>query len=56
MNTSFLNYHLATARAADLEREARRLRVRALDAEARRRPVAGGRPTRRAALVARVIG
>jgi hypothetical protein len=57
MNSSVLNYHLATVRTADIERESRRIRARESDAEPRRerRGVAGERG-RRAALVARLIG
>jgi hypothetical protein len=55
MNTSLLNYHLATARTADIERAARHLPVRE-PAEPRRRGFAAGGRARRAALVARLIG
>jgi hypothetical protein len=55
MNTSILNYQLATARTADIERGARHLQVRE-PAERRRRGFAAGGRARRAALVARLIG
>jgi hypothetical protein len=55
MNTSLLNYHLATVRTADIERAARYPQVRE-PAEPRRRAVAACGRSRRAALVARLIG
>ncbi len=55
MNTTVLNYHLATARTADIERGMRHVLVRE-PAERRRRGFAAGGRSRRAALVARVIG
>jgi len=55
MNTSILNYHLATTRTADIERGTRYLQVREPAARRRRGFAAGGR-SRRAALVARVVG
>jgi len=55
MNSSILNYHLATARTAEIERAARHLQVRE-PAQPRRRGFAAGGRARRAALVARLIG
>ena len=52
MNSSILNYHLATARTADIERGTRHLQVRE-PAQRRRRGFAAGGRRRRAALVAR---
>jgi hypothetical protein len=54
MNTTVLNYHLATARAADIERGMQHVLVRE---PKRRRGFAGGRDSgRRIALKARLIG
>jgi hypothetical protein len=53
MNTSALNYHLATARAADIEREMQHVLVRE---PKRRRGFATRRRGNRAALKARLIG
>ena len=54
MNTTVLNYHLATVRTEDIERDARNRRIR--DARGKRRDSRDVRPGRRAALVARLIG
>jgi hypothetical protein len=54
MNTSTLNYHLATARAADIERDMQHLLDRA--PSKRRRAFAAARRERRVALKARLIG
>jgi hypothetical protein len=59
MTTSALNLHLAAAREADIERNARRRRIDDLAAEPprrTRRAFAGGRRGRRAAMATRVIG
>ena len=54
MNTTVLNYHLATARAADIERGMQHVLVRE---PKRRRGFGGGRYSgRRVALKARLIG
>ena len=54
MNTTVLNYHLATVRAADIERDMQHVLVRE---PKRRRGFAGGRHSgRRLALKARLIG
>jgi hypothetical protein len=54
MNTTVLNYHLATARAAEIERGMRHVLVRE---PKRRRGFAAGRHSgRRTALKARLIG
>ena len=54
MNTTVLNYHLATARAADIERGMQHVLVR--EPSKRRRFSAVGRRERRVALKARLIG
>jgi hypothetical protein len=54
MNTTVLNYHLATVRTEDLERDARNRRIR--EARGKRPGSRDVRHTRRAALVARLIG
>jgi hypothetical protein len=54
MNTTVLNYHLATVRTEDIERDARNRRIR--DARGKRQDSRDVRPGRRAALVARLIG
>jgi hypothetical protein len=54
MNPTVLNYHLATARTENLERDARNRRLR--EARGKRRHDGDVRPGRRAALVARLIG
>jgi hypothetical protein len=55
MNTTVLNYHLATVRTEDLERDARNRRIREARA-GRRRDSRDIRRSRRTALVARLIG
>ena len=54
MNTTVLNYHLATVRTEDIERGARNRRIR--KARTERRDSRDVRPGRRAALGARLIG
>jgi hypothetical protein len=54
MNTSVLNYHLATTRAADIERDMQRLLVR--EPAKRHFGFAFARRDRRAALKVRLIG
>ena len=53
MNTTVLNYHLASARAADIERGMQHVLVRE---PKRRRGFAAGRRGARVALKARLIG
>jgi hypothetical protein len=54
MNSTHLNYHLATARAADIERDMQQLLVR--QPSKRRRAFAAAARERRVALKARLIG
>jgi hypothetical protein len=54
MNTTVLNYHLATARAADIERGMQHVLVR--EPATKRRRGFAGRRDRRVALKARLIG